>query len=172
MFPRAAIFIEYSGRGKMRVSGSLGQVAGCWDIPQYLGAYFCLIYCPSVFILQVFILERFLFTFLVLRGVHIWWYLLCRDLAFLLLPFHPALAAAEPPITAQQAKGSFCFQPGFPPTSPQPHRSGSSDKALSHCRALWSAADTGTHHPLHLLACQMRTDVTFFTCKASKLCHC
>lgn len=56
----------------MSISGGLGLMAGCSDIPLYLGAYFGLIYCPFVFILQVFILERALFTFLVLRGAHIW----------------------------------------------------------------------------------------------------
>lgn len=72
VFPRAALFIGGDAeRKKMSISGGIGLVVACSDILLYFGAYFCLIYCHSVFILQVFILDRALFTFLFLRGVNI-----------------------------------------------------------------------------------------------------
>lgn len=91
--------------------GSCGLVAGCCDIPLYLSDYFCLIRYRSMFILQVFILERALFTRLFLCDTHIWRCLLCRDLTF--LPAHTTH-------TSQLGQVGGPFAPRSPPASPRP----------------------------------------------------
>lgn len=106
-------------------SGSCGLVAGCRDIPLYLGDYFCLIHCRSMFILQVFILERALFTRLFLCDTHTY-----GDVCF-------AGTSHSSPHTHHTHPS--CDKWGVP-SLPGPHQpapsppSGSWDKARSRCK--------------------------------------